>query len=130
MASRDNRVKAHIALGRDAWKFDSTIRVADQQIASALEMTDNPSPLFLLQGSIRLGAGNFITALTSADHARTTSNGPKERGEADLLWARTCLASNIARIDQGVKIDRKELARARELLGSILAREPGWVLSS
>lgn len=81
--------------------------------------------MFLLQGKIRLEAGNFATALTSAERAETTSKGSKERGEAELLWARACLASNIARTDHSGDMDRTQLARARALLQSILAREPG-----
>jgi hypothetical protein len=125
LASRDERMKAHMALARDAWKFDANTAVADKHIDLALGQTDNPSPLFLLQGRIRFEAGNFAAALTSAERAAATGKGPKERGEGDLLWAQACLASNIARIDQGDDIDRPQLARARELLESILTREPG-----
>jgi hypothetical protein len=125
LTSRDDRVKAHMALARDAWKFDANTAAADKHIDSALGQTDNPSPLFLQQGRIRFEAGNFAAALTSAERAAATGKGPKERGEADLLRAQACLASNIARIDQGGVIDRPQLSRARELLESILTREPG-----
>ncbi len=69
LASRDDRVKAHMALAHDAWKFDANTAAADKHIDLALGQTDNPSPLFLLQGRIRFEAGNFTAALTSAERA-------------------------------------------------------------
>src|SRR5262245_47167082 len=122
---RADRLKAHMALARDAWKFDADKTAAESHISLALEHTDAKSSLFLLQGRIRLEAGNFADALTSAERAATTSKGAKDRGEADLLWARVCLESNMARIERGSGINRSQLGRARELLNNILIREPG-----
>jgi hypothetical protein len=53
-SSRDDRVKAHIALARDAWKFDADTAAADKHIALALEQTDHASPLFLLERNFAL----------------------------------------------------------------------------
>jgi hypothetical protein len=114
-----------MALARDAWKFDANTTAVDKEIDLALGQTDDPSPLFLLRARIKLEAGDFAVALTSAASAAKTSKGAKDRGEVELLWARACLASNIARIEKGGAIDRTQLARARELLANVLAREPG-----
>jgi hypothetical protein len=54
MTSRDDHVRAHMALGRDAWKFDADTIAADKEIDLALGQTDHPSPLFLLRARIML----------------------------------------------------------------------------
>jgi hypothetical protein len=119
-ASVDDRIAAHQALARYAWRFDRDADAALRELDAGIAIATAPGELYRQRAEVERDAARWTAASADAERAIAASSGPSAGLEAELVAAQISVGEALAGAPH-----RPALVVARDRALRLLDRQPG-----